>query len=342
MADPLLSRYSVVMLDEEHERSVHTDVLLGLLKRVQRQRPELRLIIASATVDAQAFEAFFETNRTADHARDTAAIVSLPGGGVHEVSMHFVDEPVSDYLEHAVHAAWQIHEPARRRRARLPDRPTGGRHRRLAARRPHHRAAHAAAAAAAAHLRGTAGRGAGARLRAGAAGVRKVIVATNVAETSITIDGVVWVDCGFVKQRFADAATGHEALVVTEETHANARQRAGRAGRVRPGSCYVLMTEGAYRELQPHAAPEITRCGLAAVALQLWALGVDNVLRFDFLSPPPPQALANALERLYAPAPSTTAARSRRAASGSASCPSSRTSARRCSARRRSGASTSC
>ena len=132
-------------------------------------------------------------------------------------------------------------------------------------------------------------------------GTRKVVVATNIAETSITIDGIVHVvDCGFVKQRVADPASGHEQLVVTRESQANARQRAGRAGRVRPGCCYVLMTEGDYRALPAHSPPEMARCGLAGVALQLKALGVDNVLRFDFLAPPPPRSLASALELLFA------------------------------------------
>jgi len=132
-------------------------------------------------------------------------------------------------------------------------------------------------------------------------GARKVIVATSIAETSVTIDGVVFVvDCGWTKQRQQNPSTLHEALVVVPESRANARQRAGRAGRVRPGACYVLMTEASYHGLPAHNPPEMQRCSLAAVTLQLKALGIQNVLRFDFLSPPPPESLSRALELLFA------------------------------------------
>ena len=129
---------------------------------------------------------------------------------------------------------------------------------------------------------------------------RKVIVATNIAETSVTIDGIVYVvDCGFTKLRVANPS-GEEALVVAPESQASARQRAGRAGRSRPGEYYCLMPELAFDALEPQTPPEMQRCALASTVLQLKALGIDNVARFDFLSPPPPQALANALEQLYA------------------------------------------
>ena len=128
-----------------------------------------------------------------------------------------------------------------------------------------------------------------------------MIVATNVAETSLTIPNVVFViDGGFTKGRFVNPRSGQDALIVAPESRANARQRAGRAGRTRPGECYVLMTEAAYHGLAAHMPPEMQRCSLAAVTLQLKALGIANVLRFDFLSPPAPHALANALELLYA------------------------------------------
>lgn len=132
-------------------------------------------------------------------------------------------------------------------------------------------------------------------------GARKVVVATNVAEASITIDGIVYVvDSGFVKLRTFDPRTGCEALVVTNESQASARQRAGRAGRVRPGKCYRLFTEESFAALPLHTVPEMQRTALDRIVLDLKALGIDNVLRFDFPSPPPVEALAYALELLFA------------------------------------------
>jgi ATP-dependent RNA helicase DDX35 len=132
-------------------------------------------------------------------------------------------------------------------------------------------------------------------------GARKVVVATNVAEASITIDGIVYVvDSGFVKLRTFDPRTGCEALVVTSESQASARQRAGRAGRVRPGKCYRLFTEEAFASLEVHTVPEMQRTALDRIVLDLKALGIDNVLRFDFPSPPPVEALTYALELLFA------------------------------------------
>ena len=107
------------------------------------------------------------------------------------------------------------------------------------------------------------------------------------------------VDCGFSKQRFVHPS-GEEALVISPISQASARQRAGRAGRSRPGAYYCLMPESSFDALQQQTPPEMQRCSLAATVLQLKALGVENVLRFDYLSPPPPQLLARALESLYA------------------------------------------
>ncbi|XP_026925890.1 probable ATP-dependent RNA helicase DHX35 isoform X3 [Acinonyx jubatus] len=131
--------------------------------------------------------------------------------------------------------------------------------------------------------------------------VRKVIVATNVAETSITISGIVYViDCGFVKLRAYNPRTAIECLVVVPVSQASANQRAGRGGRSRSGKCYRLYTEEAFDKLPQCTVPEMQRSNLAPVILQLKALGVDNVLRFHFMSPPPAQSMVQALELLYA------------------------------------------
>ncbi|KAI9488661.1 P-loop containing nucleoside triphosphate hydrolase protein [Zychaea mexicana] len=129
---------------------------------------------------------------------------------------------------------------------------------------------------------------------------RKVIVSTNIAEASVTLEGIVYViDCGFVKVRAYNPKTGMEALVVTPLSKASALQRAGRAGRVRPGKAFRLYTEETFEKLPDTSTPEIQRSNLAPVVLQLKALGIDNVLRFDFLTPPPAELMIRALELLY-------------------------------------------
>jgi ATP-dependent RNA helicase DDX35 len=131
--------------------------------------------------------------------------------------------------------------------------------------------------------------------------VRKVIVATNVAETSVTIPNIVYVvDCGFAKFKAYDPLNGVETLVVAPISRASAIQRAGRAGRVKAGKVFRLYTENSYRsELPARTPPAMQRTDLAQICLQLKALGVDNIARFDFLSPPTPDALIRSLDLLY-------------------------------------------
>ena len=133
-------------------------------------------------------------------------------------------------------------------------------------------------------------------------GARKVVLATNIAETSVTIDGVYYVvDPGFVKQNAYDARLGMDSLVVTPISQAQARQRAGRAGRTGPGKCYRLYTEAAFRnEMLPNPIPDIQRQNLASTILALKAMGINDLLHFDFMDPPPAQTMLTALESLYA------------------------------------------
>jgi len=132
-------------------------------------------------------------------------------------------------------------------------------------------------------------------------GTRKVVIATNIAETSLTIDGIYYVvDPGFVKQKIYNPKTGMDSLVVTPISQAQAKQRAGRAGRTGPGKCYRLYTERAYRdEMLPTPVPEIQRTNLASTLLQLKAMGINNLIDFDFMDAPPIDAMLTALTQLH-------------------------------------------
>ncbi|XP_054323504.2 probable ATP-dependent RNA helicase DHX35 isoform X3 [Pongo pygmaeus] len=251
MVDPLLTKYSVIMLDEAHERTLYTDIAIGLLKKIQKKRGDLRLIVASATLDADKFRDFFNQNETSDPARDTCVILTV-GGRTFPVDIFYLQSPVPDYIKSTVETVVKIHQ--------------------------------------------TEGDGDILAFLTG-----QVIVATNVAETSITISGIVYViDCGFVKLRAYNPRTAIECLVVVPVSQASANQRAGRGGRSRSGKCYRLYTEEAFDKLPQSTVPEMQRSNLAPVILQLKALGIDNVLRFHFMSPPPAQSMVQALELLYA------------------------------------------
>ena len=131
--------------------------------------------------------------------------------------------------------------------------------------------------------------------------VRKIIVSTNIAETSLTIQGIVFVvDSGFMKLKAYDSRLGSESLITVAVSKSSAQQRAGRAGRYRSGHAYRIYPESEFLKLKEHTPPEMQRCDLSPVILQLKALGIDNICKFDFLSPPPSNNLINSLELLNA------------------------------------------
>jgi len=128
------------------------------------------------------------------------------------------------------------------------------------------------------------------------------VIATNIAETSLTIDGICYViDSGFVKQKSFNARSGMESLLVTPISQAAAQQRSGRAGRTQPGKCFRLYTAWSFQhELEPNTIPEILRTNMNNVVLMLKSLGIDDLIRFDFMDAPPADTLIRALEQLYA------------------------------------------
>ncbi|XP_043946393.1 probable ATP-dependent RNA helicase DHX35 [Protopterus annectens] len=304
MADPLLKKYSVLMLDEAHERTLYTDISIGLLKKIQKKRGDLRLIVASATLDAERFKEFFNQNETEDVTKDTCAILTVEGR-TFPVDIFYTLSPVPDYVKATAETVMKIHQNEGDgdilafvtgqeevetvvsmliEQARLLARSGMQKHLRI--------------------LPMYAGLPSSEQMKVFervSHNVRKVVVATNIAETSITINGIVFViDCGFVKLRAYNHKTGIESLVVVPVSQASASQRAGRAGRNRSGKCYRLYTEEDYESLFPATVPEMQRSNMAPVILQLKALGIDNVLRFNFLSPPPAETMVQALELLYA------------------------------------------
>ncbi|XP_014441642.1 probable ATP-dependent RNA helicase DHX35 [Tupaia chinensis] len=304
MVDPLLTKYSVIMLDEAHERTLYTDIAIGLLKKIQKKRGDLRLIVASATLDAERFRDFFNQNETSDPARDTCVILTVEGR-TFPVDIFYLQSPVPDYIKSTVDTVVKIHQTEGD--GDILAFLTGQEEVESVVAMLIEQARALARTGMKRHLRVLpmyAGLPSFEQMKVFkrvSRSVRKVIVATNVAETSITISGIVYViDCGFVKLRAYNPRTAIECLVVVPVSQASANQRAGRGGRNRSGKCYRLYTEEAFDKLPQSTVPEMQRSNLAPVILQLKALGIDNVLRFHFMSPPPAQSMVQALELLYA------------------------------------------
>eukprot|EP01064_Diplonema_japonicum_P011951 TRINITY_DN1940_c0_g7_i1.p1 TRINITY_DN1940_c0_g7~~TRINITY_DN1940_c0_g7_i1.p1 ORF type:complete len:668 (+),score=149.36 TRINITY_DN1940_c0_g7_i1:57-2060(+) len=287
-----LDQYSVLILDEAHERTVNSDVLLGLIKDLTRRRSDLKIIVMSATLNASTFSAFWGN-----------CPVGYVQGRTYPVEIFYSAEPIKDIVDGAVTTILQVHldhpntdgdilvfltgqdtiEDCARcledkvslftSEKRLLIVP-------LYANLPPERQARAFVPP--------------------PEGARKVILSTNVAETSLTIPNIRYVvDSGLVKENRYNPRTGMESLIEVEVSQAQAKQRSGRAGRVQEGECYRMYTEEAYLGLNITTEPEIKRVNLAGVILELKLLGVDDPMAFDFIDPPNRQHLVAALHLLY-------------------------------------------
>ncbi|KAH7655139.1 RNA helicase protein [Dioscorea alata] len=298
MADPLLERYKVIILDEAHERTLATDVLFGLLKEVLKNRDDLKLVVMSATLEAEKFQGYF----------NGAPLMKVPGR-LHPVEIFYTQEPERDYLEAAIRTVVQIHmcEPPGDILVFL----TGEEEIEDACRKitkEINNLGDQVGPVKAVPLYSTLPpamqqkifEAAPAPLTPGGPPGRKIVVSTNIAETSLTIDGIVYViDPGFSKQKVYNPRIRVESLLVSPISKASAHQRSGRAGRTQPGKCFRLYTEKSFNnDLQPQTYPEILRSNLANTVLTLKKLGIDDLVHFDFMDPPAPETLMRALEVL--------------------------------------------
>ena len=302
LSDNLLTDFSVIIIDEAHERSIYTDIIFGIIKELVQKRKDLKIIISSATLSTTKFQNYFFG----------APITHVPGRR-YPVDIYYTKSPEPDYIEAAVITALQIHIS---QAEELFDENnlggdiliflTGQEEIELAKKMINNQIK---------KLRGKIPNCVVLPIYAAlpseeqakiflpvSKGERKIILATNIAETSITINGIAYViDSGFCKQMCYDPRTGLETLAITPISKANAKQRAGRAGRVRPGKCFRLYTSSSYEnELEEDNVPEIQRNNLISMILLMKSLGINNLLDFDFMDQPPHEILIKALEQLYA------------------------------------------
>ncbi|KAG2069860.1 P-loop containing nucleoside triphosphate hydrolase protein [Suillus decipiens] len=261
------------------------------LNEVLSRRRDLRLIVTSATMNADKFSAFY----------GNAPCYTIPGR-TFPVEMFHSKSPCEDYVDSAVKQVLQIH-------LSLPPGDilvfmTGQEDIEITCQVINERLAQLDQPAPLAVLPIYSQMPADLQAKIFEAtpdGRRKVIVATNIAETSLTVDGIIYVvDAGYSKLKVYNPKVGMDALQITPVSQANANQRTGRAGRTGSGFCYRLYTEMAFRnEMFPNTIPEIQRTNLANTVLLLKSLGVKNLLEFDFMDPPPQANIINSMYQLW-------------------------------------------
>lgn len=293
--DPWLSKYSVIMVDEAHERSLNIDFVLGLLKRVLAERKDFRVIVSSATMNAEAFSAYFDGCPivTIDTITYPVTIVydtpSIPASTISEAATDALLTKICNTVDRILannepggiliflpgekiikDCLWKLdHSPFSRKIHTLP-------------------------------LYGRLAKEEQEKVFAPAPfGKKKVIISTNIAETSVTISDITTViDAGLAKLNFYNPRTFTSSLNETAIAKASCNQRKGRAGRTQPGICYRLYSRKDYDTRPMYTTEEIYRTDLSEVVLRMAELGITDFQNFDFISPPGIEGIIGAVDTL--------------------------------------------
>ena len=293
--DPWLSKYSVIMVDEAHERSLNIDFVLGLLKRVLAERKDFRVIVSSATMNAEAFSAYFDGCPivTIDTITYPVTIVydtpSIPASTISEAATDALLTKICNTVDRILannepggiliflpgekiikDCLWKLdHSPFSRKIHTLP-------------------------------LYGRLAKEEQEKVFDPAPfGKKKIIISTNIAETSVTISDITTViDAGLAKLNFYNPRTFTSSLNETAISKASCNQRKGRAGRTQPGICYRLYSRKDYDTRPMYTTEEIYRTDLSEVVLRMAELGITDFQNFDFISPPGIEGIIGAVDTL--------------------------------------------
>ena len=288
--DRLFKMYSAIMVDEAHERSLNIDILLGIFKGVLKERPEFRLVIASATLDAKLFEKFYENSAVLEaegrmypvqiifaDPQENSSKSKGDSGLVEEArdAILALEEERKDHLLCFLPTERDIQDLSAELIQKLDDKKFDvlslfGRMSPREQKKVFQNS-----------------------------GKTRIVLATNIAETSLTIPGIAYVvDTGMARVSRYNPQTRIQGLPVEKISQASARQRTGRAGRVKPGVCVRLYTEEDFNDREEFTEPEIRRSNLSNVVLQLRSLNL-SVEDFPFIQPPPRSAFRGAYKSLF-------------------------------------------